>query len=61
MPSLTAPEMTVLVGGMRVPGSNSQVRAIAEVCASDDAGEKFARGFVAPWDKVMDLDRFDLA
>jgi len=42
-------------------GSNSQLRALAEVYASDDAGEKFVRDFVAAWAKVMDLDRFDLA
>jgi catalase-peroxidase len=42
-------------------GSNSQLRAIAEVYASDDAQEKFVRDFVAAWDKVMMLDRFDLA
>ena len=42
-------------------GSNSQLRAIAEVYASDDGKEKFARDFVAAWDKVMNLDRFDLA
>jgi catalase-peroxidase len=111
--SLTAPEMTVLVGGMRVLngeftdrpgmltndffvnlldlranvewkpsassenlyegggrtatavdlvfGSHSQLRAYAEVYASDDANEKFVRDFVAAWDKVMNLDRFDLA
>jgi catalase-peroxidase len=41
-------------------GSNSQLRAIAEVYASDDAGEKFVQDFVAAWDKVMNLDRFDL-
>jgi catalase-peroxidase len=41
-------------------GSNAQLRAIAEVYAADDAGEKFVRDFVAAWDKVMDLDRFDL-
>ena len=41
-------------------GSNSELRAIAEVYASDDAREKFARDFVAAWDKVMNLDRFDL-
>jgi catalase-peroxidase len=119
--SLTAPEMTVLVGGLRVLGantggsshgvltdtvgtltndyfvnllapgtewstsaseenvyqgsgtvsgtataadlvfaSNSQLRAIAEVYASDDAKEKFVHDFVAAWDKVMNLDRFDL-
>jgi catalase-peroxidase len=42
-------------------GSNSQLRALAEVYASDDAKEKFVRDFVATWDKVMNLDRFDLA
>jgi catalase-peroxidase len=42
-------------------GSNSQLRAIAEVYACDDSQEKFVRDFVAAWDKVMNLDRFDLA
>jgi catalase-peroxidase len=42
-------------------GSNSQLRALAEVYAQDDAGEKFVRDFVAAWNKVMNLDRFDLA
>jgi catalase-peroxidase len=42
-------------------GSNSELRAIAEVYGSDDAGEKFVRDFVAAWVKVMNLDRFDLA
>jgi catalase-peroxidase len=42
-------------------GSNSQLRAIAEVYASDDAQEKFVTDFVAAWAKVMNLDRFDLA
>lgn len=41
-------------------GAHSQLRAIAEVYASDDAQEKFVRDFVAAWDKVMMLDRFDL-
>ena len=41
-------------------GSNSVLRAIAEVYASDDAQQKFVRDFVAAWDKVMNLDRFDL-
>ena len=41
-------------------GSNSQLRAIAEVYACDDAGETFVRDFVAAWNKVMNLDRFDL-
>ncbi|MGY5138648.1 catalase/peroxidase HPI, partial [Streptomyces nigrescens] len=42
-------------------GSHSQLRAVSEVYASADAGEKFVRDFVAAWDKVMNLDRFDLA
>ena len=41
-------------------GSNSELRALAEVYASDDAQEKFVRDFVAAWVKVMNLDRFDL-
>ncbi|MFE3323369.1 catalase/peroxidase HPI [Streptomyces sp. NPDC059176] len=41
-------------------GSHSQLRALSEVYASADAGEKFVRDFVAAWDKVMNLDRFDL-
>jgi catalase-peroxidase len=41
-------------------GSNSQLRAISEVYACDDAKEKFVGDFVAAWDKVMSLDRFDL-
>lgn len=41
-------------------GSNSELRALAEVYASDDAKEKFVNDFVAAWDKVMKLDRFDL-
>ncbi len=41
-------------------GSNSELRAVAEVYASDDAKEKFVRDFVAAWVKVMNLDRFDL-
>lgn len=41
-------------------GSNSELRAVAEVYASDDAKEKFVKDFVAAWDKVMNLDRFEL-
>ena len=41
-------------------GSNSQLRALAEVYASDDAKQKFVTNFVAAWNKVMNLDRFDL-
>ncbi|MCY4138858.1 MAG: catalase/peroxidase HPI [Rhodobacteraceae bacterium] len=42
-------------------GSNSQLRAIAEVYGSEDSGQRFVDDFVAAWDKVMNLDRFDLA
>ncbi|MEX1311293.1 MAG: peroxidase family protein, partial [Candidatus Sulfomarinibacteraceae bacterium] len=42
-------------------GSNSELRALAEVYASEDGKEKFVHDFVAAWDKVMNLDRFDLA
>ena len=41
-------------------GSNSQLRAIAEVYACDDSQSAFVRDFVGAWDKVMNLDRFDL-
>jgi catalase-peroxidase len=41
-------------------GAHSQLRALAEVYASDDAKDKFVRDFVAAWDKVMNLDRYDL-
>lgn len=41
-------------------GSNSQLRALAEVYAQDDAKQKFVKDFVAAWNKVMNLDRFDL-
>jgi catalase-peroxidase len=55
---------TVKWTGSRVDllfGSNSELRAIAEVYASDDAKEKFVTDFVAAWSKVMELDRFDVA
>jgi catalase-peroxidase len=42
-------------------GSNSQLRALAEVYGSDDSHEKFIHDFIAAWNKVMNLDRFDLA
>ena len=42
-------------------GSNSQLRALSEVYACDDSKEKFVRDFVAAWDEVMNIDRFDLA
>ena len=42
-------------------GSNSELRALAEVYAQDDAKEKFVKDFAAAWSKVMNLDRFDLA
>ena len=41
-------------------GSNSQLRALAEVYAQDDSQHKFVDDFVAAWNKVMNLDRFDL-
>jgi catalase-peroxidase len=41
-------------------GSHSQLRALAEVYASEDSGEKFVRDFIAAWEKVMNLDRFDV-
>jgi catalase-peroxidase len=41
-------------------GSNSELRAVAEVYAADDAQQKFVRDFVDAWTKVMTLDRFDL-
>jgi catalase-peroxidase len=41
-------------------GSNSELRAVAEVYASTDAQDKFVKDFVATWNKVMNLDRFDL-
>ena len=44
-----------------VVGSNSQLRALAEVYGSSDAGKKFVDDFVKAWTKVMNLDRFDLA
>src|SRR5437868_2592582 len=42
-------------------GSHSQLRALAEVYACEDSREKFVRDFVAAWNKVMNLDRFDVA
>ena len=41
-------------------GSNSQLRAVAEVYGCEDSQEKFVQDFVAAWNKVMNLDRFDL-
>jgi catalase-peroxidase len=41
-------------------GSNSELRALAEVYASNDANQKFANDFAAAWAKVMNLDRFDV-
>ena len=54
-----APKWTATAADL-VFGAHSQLRALAEVYASDDAKEKFVRDFVAAWDKVMSLDRFDL-
>ena len=42
-------------------GSNSELRALAEVYAATDSQQKFVQDFVAAWNKVMNLDRFDLA
>jgi catalase-peroxidase len=42
-------------------GSNSELKAIAEVYATDDAKDMFVTDFVAAWNKVMNLDRFDLS
>jgi len=42
-------------------GSNSQLRALAEVYAQDDSQKKFVNDFVTAWDKVMNADRFELA
>ncbi|MNG25429.1 Catalase-peroxidase [compost metagenome] len=42
-------------------GSHAQLRALAEVYASNDGKDKFVRDFIAAWSKVMNLDRFDLA
>ena len=41
-------------------GSNSQLRALSEVYATDDSNEKFLNDFISAWTKVMNLDRFDL-
>ena len=58
---LTTKEMTVLIGGMRVIGANSVLRAYAVLHAQDDNKERFVRDFVAACAKVMNADRFDLA
>jgi catalase-peroxidase len=55
-----APKGTATAADL-VFGSHSQLRALAEVYAADDAKDKFVADFVAAWDKVMNLDRFDLA
>ena len=52
--------MVVQVAVDLVFGANSELRSLAEVYASDDAKEKFTRDFVAAWNKVMMLDRFDV-
>ena len=54
-----APKWTGTVADL-VFGSNSQLRALAEVYGSSDAQQVFVRDFVAAWTKVMNLDRFDL-
>jgi len=55
-----APKWTGTVVDL-VFGSNSQLRALAEVYAASDAQPAFVRDFVAAWSKVMELDRFELA
>ena len=55
------PDMMNRGGADPVFGSNSQLRAIAEVYAKDDSQKKFVTDFVAAWTKVMNLDRFDIA
>jgi catalase-peroxidase len=42
-------------------GSNTELRAVAEVYGCEDSKDKFVRDFVAAWNKVMNLDRFDIA
>lgn len=54
-PKWTGPRVDLIFG------SNSELRAIADVYAGDDAKEKFVNGFVAAWNMEMNLDRFDLA
>ena len=54
------PSLRTIVSGSNF-GSNSQLRALCEVYAQDDAKDKFVRDFVATWTRVMNLDRFDLA
>ena len=58
--SVTGETRWTATGAELVFGSNSELRALAEVYASDDATEKFVHDFVAAWDKVMNADRFDL-
>ena len=48
-------------GSAPVPGAAAQLRALAEVYASSDAQQRFAKDFVAAWTKVMNHDRFELA
>ena len=48
-------------GSTSIFGANSELRALAEVYATNDAGPKFVGDFVAAWTKVMNLDRFDIA
>lgn len=55
-----APRWTATIADL-VFGSNSQLRALSEVYAADDGNDRFISDFVAAWNKVMNLDRFDLA
>ena len=56
-PEAPAPATTVDL----ICGSNSELRAVAEVYASSDGNQKFVRDFVDAWTRVMNLDRFDLS
>ena len=60
MPNRQVPQTGPSVNAMNVE-TNSQLRAIAEVYACDDSMDKFLHDFIAAWNKVMHLDRFDLA
>ena len=56
----TGEEMWTATRADLIFGSNSELRAIAEVYAQSDSKEKFVKDFISAWNKVMNLDRFDL-
>ncbi len=58
--TLNVSEMTVLIGGLRVLGADSELRAQAEFYAQSDNKDRFIDDFIKAWTKVMELDRFDL-